>query len=157
MQKDVFGWTFEQKMKELNPEKRYMPLIGEIMRSAEFKAKKEFDEHAVSDPAIRKIIQQAEWVGRDVFGGCGRNGCSRGIEGDEYRSRPGPEESKDMSRSERGKLEIEGVRIDNDDLKDAMEDAENLFESVDDLFNPESRLMAEEIKLDAALRWSPNV
>ena len=62
-----------------------------------------------------------------------------------------------MSRSDREKLEIEGIRIHNDDLKDALEDVENLFESVDDLLNPESRLMAEEIKLDAALRWSPNV
>jgi hypothetical protein len=106
---------------------------------------------------VRKIMKQAEWVGRDVFGGCGPHGCSRGFEGDEYRSRPGPEESKNMGRSERSKLEIEGVRIDNDDLKDTMEDVENLFESVDELLNPESRLMAEDIKLDAALRWSPNV
>jgi len=62
-----------------------------------------------------------------------------------------------MSRSDREKLEIEGIRIHNDDLKDALEDVENLFESVDDLLNPESRLMAEEIKLDAFMRWSPNV
>jgi hypothetical protein len=102
-------------------------------------------------------MKQAEWVGRDIFGGCGGGRCSRGLQGDEYRSRPGPEESKDMSRSERSKLEIEGIRIENDDLKDAIEDAENLFESVDELFDPKYPLMAEGIKLDAGLRWSPNV
>lgn len=33
--KDEFGWTLEEKYKQIQPEKRYGPLIHDIMRSKE--------------------------------------------------------------------------------------------------------------------------
>jgi len=32
MQKDIFGWTFEEKYKQINPEERYVPLAMEIYK-----------------------------------------------------------------------------------------------------------------------------
>jgi len=36
-QKEIFGWTFEDKYREINPEGRYMPVIGELMGTKEFR------------------------------------------------------------------------------------------------------------------------
>lgn len=75
-------------------------------------------------------------------------------------SKRGPEEQKDgpyISRSERDKARVEGAHLENDDIKDIFEDLEDLNEDLDDFYDPKSPLMAKWIKLDAELRWSPNV
>lgn len=33
---DLFGWTLEDKMREIQPEKRYGPVVEKIMESKEF-------------------------------------------------------------------------------------------------------------------------
>lgn len=42
MQKEVFGWTFEEKYNQIKPEQRYMPLIRDIMGSKQFQEAQEF-------------------------------------------------------------------------------------------------------------------
>lgn len=77
----------------------------------------------------------------DVTGGCNSDGtCSRGFYADEIRQRPDPETSRDLSRDQRDKLEIEGVLLDNDDIKNVAEDAEDLFEDFEDFMDPENPL-----------------
>ena len=82
--------------------KRYLPLLMDIKNSKEIADGSEFARRAERDPLVSKIMIDAENLNMDVFGGCSRNGgCSRGIEGHDIRTRPGPEESKNMSRMER--------------------------------------------------------
>lgn len=79
------------------------------------------------DPWVRKVAKEAQWVHNDIFGGNGSRGYERpSIEGDDYRIRLGPEERKGLDQSEIEKLEYEGIRINNDDIKDIFEDAQDL-------------------------------
>jgi len=138
--------------------KRYLPLLMDIKNSKEVADYSEYARRAERDPLVNKIMIDAENLNRDVFGGCSRNGgCSRGLEGHEIRSRPTPEETKNMSRMERDKREIEGEHIPNDNIKDIAEDLEDIFEDLDKLMDPEYPLTRDGIKLDAAVRFSPKV
>lgn len=52
---------------------------------------------------------------------------------------------------------VEGVHIDNDDIKDVFEDAEHLAHEVEEFMNPDSPLMQKAIELDANVRFSAPV
>lgn len=96
-------------------------------------------------------MKEAEWLAEDIGG----RRSYRMI--DEIRERPSQEEKRKMSRLEGDMKEIDGVHIDNDDIKNIAEDAENLFEDVEDFLDPETDFQQKAIKLDAELRFSPKV
>ena len=60
-------------------------------------------------------------------------------------------------RREMDKHEFHGFHIDNDDLKDMAQDVRHFVEDVEDFMDPKNPTMAKGIKLDAQLRFSPNV
>lgn len=156
IQRDAFGWTFEEKYRQINQEK-YMPLIREIMESKQSSDAVSFGEKTVL-PQLKKIMREAEWFNQNTFGGCSRyGGCSRGVEVKDIHVRPKPEEVKGLDRDEQDKLEINGFHLDNDRIKDIFEDAEDVLEDVETLLDPHGPYMTEGIKLDAALRFSPKV
>lgn len=96
-------------------------------------------------------MKEAEWLAEDIGG----RRSDRMF--DEIRERPSQEEKRKMSRLESDMKEIEGVHIDNDDIKNIAEDAQNLFEDVEDFLDPETDFQQKAIKLDAELRFSPKV
>jgi hypothetical protein len=96
-------------------------------------------------------MKEAEWLAEDIGG----RRSDRMV--DEIRERPSQEEKRNMSRLEGDMKEIDGVHIDNDDIKNIAEDAENLFEDVEDFLDPETDFQQKAIKLDAELRFSPKV
>lgn len=125
----------------------------DIMKSKEVKNMHDFMENKLSkDKNLRHIAKEAEWLG-DWF-----------HRGDEYlfqeiRERPTQKE-RQVARSKginTDTLDIDGVHIDNDDIKDFFEDAQHLGEHIDEFFDPETPLMKEGIKLDAEVRYSPNM
>jgi len=70
LSKKHFGWSIEDKIKKIDPEHRYGPLIKEIMRSKEVKDGMDFyaDEYW-NDPLFQKVIKEGMWLKNDIFGG----------------------------------------------------------------------------------------
>jgi hypothetical protein len=100
---------------------------------------------------LKKIMKEAEWLAEDIGG----RSSYRMVE--EIRERPTREEKDKMSRLEGDMAEIDGVHIDNDDIKNIAEDAQYMFEDVEDFLDPETDFQQKAIKLDAELRFSPKV
>jgi len=140
----------------MNPSK-YLPLLRKISQSKEFNALKEDQLRVLpKDPLAQKIIAEAMDVYADVFGGHTQGGYTRSKFGnDDLRSEP--EERKNMSRYEEEKARMEGAHLENDAIKDVFEDLEDLNDDINDILDPKYPAAARGIKLDAALRWTPDV
>ena len=67
--KEHFGWTLDEKLRQIQPEKRYWPLIKEIMNSKEFKDSIKFYEKIMDDHFMRRIEYEVNWLRNDVVGG----------------------------------------------------------------------------------------
>ena len=66
MTKDLYGWTIEDKLKQMKIRERYMPLVKDVMKSKEFKAYTDFTHDYFRSPEIRKIGREVEWLARDI-------------------------------------------------------------------------------------------
>jgi len=162
--KENFGWTPEEKYNEIQPEKRYWPIVQEIMRSKESAESAEFYRNVPSDPMVRKVMQEAEWLKNDIFGGYDRSRgrrvrptlITRELREDSQRMDRNGKERR-ITREQREREEKEGIWIDNDSIKDVFEDAEDLWEDVETLLDPKSALMQQKIKVDANVRFSKPV
>lgn len=93
----------------------------------------------------------------DITGGCMDGNCQRGFYGEGYHKRPSKEETEGMRDDQRRQLEIEGLYLDNDDIKNAAEDIEQVWRDFGHLMDPKNPLTAKSIELDAKLRFSPAV
>jgi hypothetical protein len=62
-----------------------------------------------------------------------------------------------MSRMERDQAEMNGAHINNDDLKDIAEDIEDIYNDFESFMDPNYGLQQEAIKLDAKIRFSPEM
>jgi len=117
--KEEFGWGLEEKYNQIQPEKRYAPLMMDIIRSKEHQDLKHYMEDELpEDRAVRNLIKEAEFIGRDYF----RDFDAHGYRVSEIRERPSDEERRKMSREESDKKEIDGIHIDNSDINDMAED-----------------------------------
>jgi hypothetical protein len=152
--KEEFGWGLEEKYNQIQPEKRYAPLFMDIIRSKEHQNLKNFMEDEIpQDRAVRNLMREAEFIGRDYF----RDFDAHGYRVSEIRERPSDEQRRKMGPRESDKHEINGIHIDNSDILDMGEDFENLWNDFADVMNPDTALMKRGIKLDAELRWSPKL
>jgi len=109
-------------------------------------------EDIPKDPQARKVWKEAEWLADDLEHFDGRR-----YRLEEIRKRPSRKDDDRMSRMERDMADIRGFHIDNDELKNVVEDMENLWEDFEEFMDPKSPLQAKGIELDAKLRFSPNV
>lgn len=153
MQREIFGWTFEEKYNEIKPEERYAPLVQQIMQSKEAMEYWKFTtEEAPKDALIQKIVTDLLHLRQDLTGQRpdGRWGRPT-VHTREIRERPNDD---NLSRFQREKQDIEGVHINNDDIKDVAEDIEHIMQDVDRLMDPEYALTKKSIELDAAIRFS---
>lgn len=65
---DEFGWGLKEKLRKLDPERRYGPLVKKIMDSYEAQHWELFWEHKIEkDPRFQNIARDIEWLGRDLF------------------------------------------------------------------------------------------
>jgi len=90
-QRDIFGFTFEEKYQEVNPEKRYMPLIHELMGTKEFNDYMAFSQTWKDDKYFQKIFHDVMTMEKDLTGYDRMNhrwGRHPSIGGDDYRIRP---------------------------------------------------------------------
>lgn len=157
--KDLFGWTIRDKIKQINPEKRYGPTVQKIMQSKEFADYVNFMKEASRNPEVRHVMKEAKWAYMDIAGGCDDGNCQRGFYAEDYRKRPNEEETKAMGidNDQEQELEIEGLYLDNDDIKNAAEDIEHVYNDFRNLMDVKNPLTAKSLELDAKLRFSPAV
>jgi len=142
---EELGWTLEDKFNALKAnDQRYEELYNQIASSQEVANGMEFAMNLPKNKQIKKLAKEVEWFAEDNLDDRGwRYRMS------EIRERPSDEERRNMGRDEEQMKSIEGVHIDNDDIKDVFEDAEHLANEIEDFMDPENPLMAEAIKLDA--------
>lgn len=81
----------------------------------------------------------------------------RGMEGEEYRRRPTEEQRQGMNDDQARELEIDGLYLDNDDIKNVAEDIQDTWNDFSKLMDQKNPLMAKAIELDAKIRFSPAV
>lgn len=62
-----------------------------------------------------------------------------------------------MSRYARNKASIEGIHINNDDIKDIAEDVQQILEDFGTVMDPDYPAMREWISKDGAARFEPNI
>jgi hypothetical protein len=142
---EELGWTLEDKFNALKAnDQRYEELYNQIASSQEVANGMEFAMNLPKNKQIKKLAHEIEWFAEDNLDDRGwRYRMS------EIRERPSDEERRNMGRDEEEMKSIEGVHIENDDIKDVFEDAEYLANEIGDFMDPENPLMAEAIKLDA--------
>jgi len=89
-QKDIFGFTFEEKYREINPEKRYMPLVQELMGSKEFGDYMAFQETWKDDKLAQKMFHELMDLEKNLTGHdrINRRYYRGAIQADDYRVRP---------------------------------------------------------------------
>lgn len=154
---DLFGWSIEDKIKSINPEKRYGPVVEKIMQSKEFNDYVRFMQEASQNEEVRNVMKEAKWAYMDIAGGCDHGNCQRGMYAEDYRKRPTEEETRGIDNDQEEELEIEGLYLDNDDIKNAAEDIEHVWNDFSNLMDVKNPLTAKSLELDAKLRFSPAV
>lgn len=112
----------------------------------------DFMEHLPEDPQFHKLMAEAGFLHDDYI----RHADGRGYRFLEIDEKPSSY-WKRFDRRIRDQHEYHGIHIDNDDLKDMAQDVRHFVEDVDDFLDPKNPTMAKGIKLDAQLRFSPNV
>jgi len=88
----IFGESVEDMNNRIKPKERYLPDLGAWWNSKEVADVFDFNaDYLENDPKFRKMYAEAMKLNKDLFGGCGRGGCKRGLldNGDEIRERPG--------------------------------------------------------------------
>lgn len=148
--KDEFGWGLKEKLRKIDPEHRYGPLIKKIMDSYEWKHWEIFWEHKIEkDPRFIKVRKEVEWFGRDLF-----DDRSWRERVKQIRERPTEEQKATLPRFEADKLDKEGFHVDNDDIKDLFEDGEYVAGEVRRFLDLKNPLIKQVLEIDAELRYS---
>lgn len=125
--KHIFGESKEEMMQRMNPMERYVPQAVGFWNSPELATMWDWEmDFLRNDPKFRKIVHEYQKLNQDVFGGCGRRGCKRGLLDDAEFERVRPEDDN-MSRSQREKNTWNMIHYDNNDIKDVFEDAEDML------------------------------
>jgi len=63
---EELGWSLFDKIKEIQPRKRYMPLIGEIAHSDEFGNYLDHAKKWIHNPKVQNLAKDAEFFMKDL-------------------------------------------------------------------------------------------